>query len=361
MTIKANKGEWAEFYAFLKILDERKLFAADKNLEIIPDKLFVFQRVFRTEKDGEQKIFDLTGSEIVILGKDGNVIKKFSDAELPSKIVRIFNKIKASEQTTFEIKEATDLMSELECSRIKADNTTKADIEAEVLDRMTNVVTPQGFSVKSAIGGASTLLNAGKTTNFIFEVKGLDEKHIDSINAIDTRAKVQDRIHEIKKHGGKFVFKGVSKREFESNLKKIDTIFPAFVANMLLDFFSGKAKTVSDLTSLLSTNAELKEKYGLTHSDYEFKMKNFLQSTALGMVPSRIWDGFTKAHGGYIVVRDDGIVIYYHLYNRDEFLSYLYENTKFDSPSTSRHEYGSLYKEEGKLLFNLNLQIRFIR
>lgn len=62
MTIKANKGEWSEFYAFLKILEDKKLFAADKNLEIIPDKYFIFQKVFRVENGQEQKIFDITGS-----------------------------------------------------------------------------------------------------------------------------------------------------------------------------------------------------------------------------------------------------------------------------------------------------------
>ena len=44
---KANKGEWSEFYAFLKLLDEKKLFAADKNLEIIQGKFFVFKKIKR--------------------------------------------------------------------------------------------------------------------------------------------------------------------------------------------------------------------------------------------------------------------------------------------------------------------------
>jgi hypothetical protein len=361
MTIKANKGEWSEFYAFLKILDEKKLFAADKNLQIIPDKFFVFHKVFRAEKGQQQKVFDITGSEILILDKDSKTIKQFSDKDLSNKIVKIFNKIKASEETTFEITEAAEVMLDLLCTRIKADSNTKSDIEAEVLDRITDTVAPLGFSVKSILGGASTLLNAGKTTNFVFEVKDLDKQYIDSINSISTRSKVQDRIKAITEHGGKLIFKNVSRKEFESNLKKIDTVFPSFIAQMLLDFFSGKAIKISDLTILLSTNSELLEKYGLSHSDYEFKVKNFLQSTALGMVPSKIWDGFTKAHGGYIVVRNDGVVICYHLYNRDEFLSYLYENTKLESASTGRHEYGSLYIKEDKILFNLNLQIRFIK
>lgn len=46
----ANKGEWSEFYAFLKILEKKKIFAANKNLEVIPDKFLVFRKIFRDEK-----------------------------------------------------------------------------------------------------------------------------------------------------------------------------------------------------------------------------------------------------------------------------------------------------------------------
>ncbi len=47
--MKANKGEWSEFYAFLKILSDKQIPAADKNLEVIKDKFFVFQKVFRPD------------------------------------------------------------------------------------------------------------------------------------------------------------------------------------------------------------------------------------------------------------------------------------------------------------------------
>ncbi|WP_157064485.1 HpaII family restriction endonuclease [Rickettsia sp. MEAM1 (Bemisia tabaci)] len=263
--------------------------------------------------------------------------------------------------TSLNLTVPTRLMSDLLCTRIKTDKNTKADIEAKVVDRIANTIVPSGFSVKSLLGGASTLLNAGKTTNFVFEIKDLNINYLNEINAISTRSKVQDRIKAIKEHGGTLIFKNLQRKEFESNLKKIDTAFPVFIAQMLFDFFSCKAAKISDLTSLLSKNRDLWELYGLSYSDYEFKIKNFLQSAALGMIPSKVWDGFTKVHGGYIVVRNDGVVICYHLYNRDEFLSYLYENTKFESASTKRHEYGSVYLSGNKLLFNLNLQIRFIR
>lgn len=359
--MKANKGEWAELYSFFKILDEKKLFAADKNLEIIPDKFFVFKKIFRNETNKTEKIYDISGSDIVILDNQGNVLKTIKDEDLPEKIKAVFSKIKETKSTTFEILEAEKLMDEFLCNQIKASSSHKADIEAEIYDRITETIKPLGFSVKSMIGGASTLLNAGKTTNFIFEVNNINEKDINEINAISTKSKVQDRVKAIYDKSGSLNFKKVAKKEFEANLRKIDTVFPLFISQMLIDFFLVKCNKVSELTELLAKNIPLQEQYGLSYSDYEFKVKNFLQSTALGMIPSKIWDGFTKAYGGYIIVRNDGVVICYHLYNRDEFLSYLYENTKFESASTSRHDYGKIYLEDGRLLFNLNLQVRFVR
>jgi len=66
-------------------------------------------------------------------------------------------------------------------------------------------------------------------------------------------------------------------------------------------------------------------------------------------------------NGGYIVVKNNGDVICYHLYNKDEFLSYLYENTKFESASSTRHDYGKIYQKNEEIYLNLNLQIRFLK
>ena len=82
-------------------------------------------------------------------------------------------------------------MQELLCTKIKAGNYTKSDIEAEVFDRITDTVAPLGFSVKSIIGGASTLLNSSGAINFIFEAQGLNETLIQSINEISTRSKIR--------------------------------------------------------------------------------------------------------------------------------------------------------------------------
>jgi len=74
---------------------------------------------------------------------------------------------------------------------------------------------------------------------------------VNSINNISGRSKIQDKLSAIFKNGGKLTFQKVLSPQFESNLKKIDTVFSSFVAQMLLDFFSGKAIKISDLVQLL--------------------------------------------------------------------------------------------------------------
>jgi len=66
-----------------------------------------------------------------------------------------------------------------------------------------------------------------------------------------------------------------------------------------------------------------------------------------------------EANGGYIIVKDDGEILAYHLYDRNSFENYLLENTKLETASTSRHKFGKIYKENEKIFIKLNLQIRF--
>lgn len=362
MKRKNNKGEWSEFYAFLKILEERKISAADKNLRTIDGKFFIFIKIIREEDGNGAKVYDLSESntKVLITDKNGNLLREFDSRMLKEKTLKIFERIKKEKKRSFEIPEVEDVMMELLCNKIKVNNSQKTDLMAIVYDRISDTMPTLGFSIKSMVGGASTLLNAGKTTNFIYEVKEF-RGSVSEINEIKTNAQIRDRIRKISESGGKLEYFGVSNERFKSNLKKIDTAFPEFIAQMLLNYFSSADRTVSALTTALSENDKMLEKYGLSLEDYRYKMKNFLDAVALGMMPSILWNGISEAQGGYIVVKENGEVICYHLYNRDEFRSYLYENTKFETPSTTKFDYGKLYEVEGRLFLKLCLQIRFLR
>lgn len=92
---------------------------------------------------------------------------------------------------------------------------------------------------------------------------------------------------------------------------------------------------------------------------YNYKIKRFLTDVALGMMPSKVWTGEYDATGGYLIVKSDGEILCYHIYNKNEFENYLLANTKLEIASSSRHGFGEIYEENGQLYFKLNLQIRF--
>lgn len=84
-----------------------------------------------------------------------------------------------------------------------------------------------------------------------------------------------------------------------------------------------------------------------------------LTDIALGLMPSKVWSGTYDATGGYLVVKKNGQILCYHIYNRNDFENYLFFNTKLETASTSKYDFGELYEENGNIYFKLNLQIRF--
>lgn len=213
------------------------------------------------------------------------------------------------------------------------------------------------FGTKSEIGAAPTLLNASSATNFVYEVDNISDRDIEVINGIESRQKIKDRMKMLAACSDDVVFNGLVNDVFYGNLMLIDTSFPRIMAEAL------KISFLEDISGCKSVVEKLEERDPLRYPRkglYEYKFKKFLCAVALGLMPARFWDGIDDANGGYIIVKRDGEVLAYYIYNRSAFESYLLNNTKFEKGSTTRHNYASLYKEENKVLLNLNLSIRFM-
>jgi len=74
-----------------------------------------------------------------------------------------------------------------------------------------------------------------------------------------------------------------------------------------------------------------------------------------------VWSGKYDATGGCLIVKDSGDILCYHIYDRNEFEDYLLSNTKLETASSSRHDFGKIYKDRDDFYINLNLQIRFVK
>jgi HpaII restriction endonuclease len=127
----------------------------------------------------------------------------------------------------------------------------------------------------------------------------------------------------------------------------------------LYSFFTSNLSKVQFLTEQSQISNPVNYDLSHSHSYYKIKIKRLLSEISLGMMPSKVWDGIYEATGGYIIVKEDGEVLCYHIYNKNEFEEYLYKHTKFDTASSNRHGFGVIYKENNNFFFKLNLQIRF--
>lgn len=356
--VSGNRGEWSELYAFLKVLGDGKILSADANLNVLPDKPFIpVVSAIRKEKNRERLNY-FTGNTITIAGDNNTTLFEIDSSAVREEASHLYSQIIGAEFSSsgaFELPEVEEFMDKLFLSSLKAPSTSKTDITLQIHDRHTGADSVCGWSVKSEIGASPTLLNASTATNIVYQVTGLEAGEIDRINSMDSRAKVKQRIQAIMTAGGQFRFlKG--RDTFIRNLKLIDSLFPEILSEALMIRYGEKLTTIKDIVALL----EERDPLSLGSGMYEFKFKKFLCSIALGMVPGTNWSGRDDANGGYIVVRKDGEVVAFHIYNRDSFEDYLFNHTKFDTPSTSRHLFGELYQADNMIRFDLNFQIRFI-
>merc|ERR1711959_709784 len=117
---------------------------------------------------------------------------------------------------------------------------------------------------------------------------------------------------------------------------------------------------ISSLVEAITNKNPLNYDNDASQEVYKYKVKRFLIEVTLGLVPSVIWTGRRDA-AGCLFVKTDGEILCYSSYDRVAFESYLFDNLKLETGSTSRHSFGSLYKGDGGSTFiNFNLQIRFI-
>jgi hypothetical protein len=356
--ITGNKGEWSEIYTLLKVISDKQLFAGDSNLNKIETLIFPIIKVLRDEANGTFEFgYD---NDLVIINNEKEEIR-ISVLEFQKQAHFLLTKLKEKTNATFSIPEIENFINSFSSHSLKAKSTVKSDIRIIIHDQRTGTNPELGFSIKSQLGGASTLLNAGKTTNFIFKINNLSltQSQISEINAIDSRSKIKDRIEKILQLGGELKFQKTESSVFGNNLILIDSALPKIIAESLHLFFTSTFSTVVELTNQISTKNPLDYNLETNHPFYSYKIKRFLTDIALGMMPSKVWTGELDATGGYLVVKENGEVLCYHIYNRNEFENYLFTNTKLETASSTRHEFGKVYEINNQLYFKLNLQIRF--
>lgn len=356
-----NKGEWSELYTLFKLASEGRLYAADENMDKIHSIYYDILKIIRNQKDDNFE-YIRNGNIKIVSETSGEVINTVNIQEFEENAQKLLLAIKEkhSSKGSFEVPEISYFTDKVKCTATKAKSTEKADITLMVHDSWTASQPTLGFSIKSQLGGPSTLFNASGATNFIYKLQGhkLSENEKTEFHSYKF---YRDKFKYLDSIGTSISFVKVENEIFNSNLMLVDTQMPMIIACMLEAFFRGKASRITDLVNLCSNmnichvNEENKEIF------YTYKIKELLTNIALGMLPATTWDGYYDATGGYIIVKEDGDILCYHIYNRNAFREYLFKNTKFDTPSKSKHGFGVIETLDKEQVLKLGLQIRFLK
>ena len=203
------------------------------------------------------------------------------------------------------------------------------------------------------------LLNAREDTNFVYRIEGvnLSKIEIDEINTINTKCEIQNRLDTIIQKGGKLHFETIDNKTFYNNLVLIESNLPQILSHLLLDSALTQCNTIKDLTDVITTQNPMHYESDVAHSFYFYKIKLFLTSIALGMTSTSVWNGKFSDNKEFYTSN----TIPNPIYDKIMFEDYLLNNTRLESPSTTKYHYAKIEKlENGELIFKLNLQIRFI-
>lgn len=361
--LEGNKGEWSEPYALLKLISDGRLHQVDAEMK---PSATDFSRIVGAVREDVRA--ELTDDNMIVFacpGKYGvpgtQVQMARSDVSRLAHDIHQAIKNAPSGNRKFTSPEISSRLKMLGFSQLKNPvpkglKSIKRDLSLRLRDPYLGITPELGFSVKSQLGTPASLFNASKATNLIFRIRGFDDALMNRINAIRTRTKILDKAKAVMELSQGVEFFRYQSDMFYDNLLRIDYGLPKMLADAVyLHYFEGCGTTEEMLSAL--SKKEAYRRYG-----FDFcliKYKRFLRACALGMDPGKKWNDVDEASGGYVVVLSSGEVIAFYIYNRTLFDQYLVENTQFERPSTSRHEYMSVFKDGEDYFIKLNLQIRF--
>ena len=359
--LTGNKGEWSEIYVLLRLLADGKIYAADSELNKLEDVYFPIIKIIREENKGEIKEYAI--GEIVSIYINESKVKELPASEFEAESERLLNEINSkASKGAFSVESTQSFMDKILCYKLSAPASDKSDITVKIIDINTGYSPTVGFSIKSELGSSPTLLNAGKTTNFVYRISHnypdlvRETNEIYKVSGGKNHTDVRGRINKIIEENGQLKYWKMNNQVFGDNLVLIDSNMDKIIAETLLYFYKDGISNCDEMVDKLERENPMK--YGNVNA-YKYKFKKFLTAVALGMMPATVWDGIDETTGGYIVVTKEGNVLAYHIYNRNYFEEYLLKNTKYETASTSRHDFGEVYSENGEDFIKLNLQVRF--
>lgn len=367
--ITGNVGEFSEPYVVARLLVDGKVPVINRNGEK-SGALISIRGVKRVERDQGVVYIQREDHDYRCMVNDAATLPHDYDA-LDGLCSSLLYEIKSVNdeperkvtKQTFYCPSAEPLLTALSFSALKAKSDEKSDLVMRIADPFSvNGVRDAGFTIKSRLGQAPSLTNAGATVfKYSVSCEKLSTFDDPEVASLSGKALVRKLISL---PGFRYKFCGVENEVYGENMRMIDSLFAPMVAAALFYSYHVVGGHFAEIVKDERFIAKLSEICG-TRENHEFfvhKFKDFLKQSALGMQPKTPWKGTNEVTGGALIVQPDGQVVCLCTDKDADFRDYLYDNCRFETPSSGSGDgkLCALRKDlDGNYWIRLSLQIRF--
>lgn len=340
-----NKGEWSEFYAFLKIISDGELLVLDRE-----DAAATKVAVVRVRKNAQA--FLPNKAAIYRIAPGGTLVKP---KLYPLGNTALARDCVASLLAKIQQSSGTFVHSDSEILAEKLGISVKSDTSQSKGDLALQFVRPDSgqpsalheVSVKSWFGGDPTLFNASsRGTKLVYAVEGAPSSTLKRLFL--EKSKPKETLSAILATGGRVEFLEFFSPEMSENARSLRAT--EAIAHLVLSHYK---KTVSGRSTMpyVVSQARLADQKPVRAA-----LREFLRAAALGMTSSSTWDLKMSASDNYLLVSSTGDLIC--ILGRNKLEEFLYGLAYVDTPSTKRYDFGYPYETGKGWRLALNFQLR---
>lgn len=360
--LTATRREWNELYVLFSLLTKGSLALGDEEGKASARVLPV-AAVVRREHDGERR-YTVEKDHILVTGTDWE--ERFPREDFATVAGMIFNALKQGAGTDIEAPEGVEgFLDALNIYDMEACTEDRTDLHIVFHD---DSFPPMGFRIYSRLCGMNPLLDGGRTANLKFEQSGVrfSQPAVNKINFTETPdnpSEVARRMLYIESMGGILKYNDVADKIFRSNLCLIDLNIGRVLAEMVRTLHLDNISRVDELTAIIEDRNPLKIKEELIrkHLYYRHKIKELLLALAMGMRPTKQYDGRESAIEGFVMVDERGEMLCYRKTERQVFADFLFTHTRLEKGQPDKDKYGYLERENRAYYLKLNLKVGFVK
>lgn len=349
---KQNKGEWSEFYAFIKLLSQGFV-----DMETSTDSLRKRAKVISVHKNGIDFFID----DLEVRSSVGGTQSIEELRSISKKILRSI----INGSSSFAVPVAYELSQTIRISAMKQSSSSIADLFAKI--RHEDRDADYDLSIKSWLGAHPSFFNASKnSTRIRYKICGLIPKS--ELMTLCER-KATSNVKAIYSNGGFLKLFNYANKNLVDGLEFVNSDGPSFFADLVISGFlagrDGLEKSVKkELPSIASAFTIYKEKYQLFSTIknqfmFEARIKNLLYHMLMHRLQSGAPETINvKTPDNYLAVMSNGNLLC--IVGREKLQEKLFNLCKMDSPasSTRKHDYGFVYESQGKWYIDLQPGIR---